>query len=1199
MGRLSHIPLMVFVAFFLLTTPQVRGAVTLTESTPGGFRFTYQPGIAVTDTLRAGDHTYLAFSYDGHSSPSTPGAPQIPVETIYFAAPSGSEPRIEPTGTVTRTTQNTRVAPVPLMAADPTGLSVPIYAEDPAWYALSGYEPSHFVRVEQTDAGSNGITIWRMLLSPLLYDAYRNEIVQTEGFDVAVTFSGSFPPIGGVTLIPSYLINTETIRELAAKTPVQKRDARDESPFAEGDWYRMTVTDAGIYRVTCAELVQAGFPAGGVSADAIHVYYGGGHMLSETPHEPTTDAFREVAVKIIDGGDGVFDGSDSIIFRGEALSRFTTLPGATRPVFQNYLYADQGENVYWLTIRSDTPSKRMTLIGEPPSAGVEVVTTYQEVIHHEPENYIEYIDQFNSESGLHWYWETIASRTESFTFDTPGCVDPNSAILRLGFRNGMSIEQNASVKTYKSHTVNYSVNKAASKLLNINTIADSTVQQEISVDTAVMPQGNILELFRTPTALNPNANIRLDWLEVEYTRELKLVSQYCEFFHRGTGTPVQFVLGNAASSGVEVYDTSDPYDVREITSGQFDGLNHTLTFQITVGDGHFAHFTALAPAQYKTVSTISKKVPVNLRDPLNTADYIIITHENFSAEAQTLANWRARDSSVEPLATMVVDVADIYDEFSWGVYDPVAIRDFLYRAWHSYNQGTRPVSYCCLFGDTTFKFKNIQNQPEKNYLPSYTGTNNGGGFISDDFFSWFDTNYIPEIAIGRLCVADVQTARSIVTKTIAYERDTEPGLWHNRVLFVADDEYVFAGKVEAEGNFTANIEDIESNVPESFDRKKLLLIEYPMVNKKKPSVTEELFRDINDGYLIFNYIGHGNNDVLAHEDILRGSRDIEKFANGPRLPVVLTFSCTVGQFDKPGIKSLAESMHLRASGGSIASISPARFTFNSSNVDLNKRFYTYLFDYPGNPDKRIGKALLLAKQSVSNRGNALKYFLLGDPATRLMMPRQSITVAPVDTLPRLKKIDITGLIDEAETMTGTATVHVKAFGPKLHKVYQTQDVTITYTMPGNTFYQGELTTLEPQFAFSFIVPRDIDSDLALPLSYQKESKIIIYAEGDGTEAVGVINNFLISDIDSNAPEDTSGPEFTVKFDNKTFEPGDVIRRQPNLTIELTDPSGINIVGSRGHNIKLLLDRTESLVLTEHYLCRNGFTTGELTYPLPL
>ncbi len=264
-------------------------------------------------------------------------------------------------------------------------------------------------------------------------------------------------------------------------------------------------------------------------------------------------------------------------------------------------------------------------------------------------------------------------------------------------------------------------------------------------------------------------------------------------------------------------------------------------------------------------------------------------------EAKKLADWRARDSQIEPLSPMIVDIEDIYDEFNWGVLDPLATRSFL---WFVRENGRPDVNYyCCILGDTTYKYKNLsENQVGRNFVPTYTEHEDLYSLTTDDYFCWFDMNQFPTYALGRLCATDKETAQILVDKTIEYERNPEQGLWHNRVLLIGDDELRDNG-VGHEVIHTRQTESLDAGVksftgqdsinfiPPSMERLKIMLIEYPLKNLRKPDVTEALLSAIDEGYVIANFIGHGNDDLLAHEHILVGTRDIERFNNGDRQPL--------------------------------------------------------------------------------------------------------------------------------------------------------------------------------------------------------------------------------------------------------------------------------------------------------------------------
>ncbi len=1166
--------------------------ITVLNSNANGMVISYHPAEPQIDSLYANDKIYRVFKYDRHSFRNQAGAPLIPSKSIYFAAPEGITPAVEIIDTAIHTRSNTIIAPNPETVPDGGGFTTNIYKEDPSLYAMSGYIPGSFARLGRKNT-IDGIAVWELILTPVLFDAYKSSVAISDSFNINISW-GALKSLKAVKphRIPDYVINSATFSDIADKTLIMKKAETASSPFASGEWYKITLYESGIYSITGAEMQNAGFRAGDVAAGEIHMYYGGGKTIEIKPGEQlTTDDFREIAIRIDDGGDGRFDVQDKIIFFGEALSRFVLEPDNIHPEYQNYPYAEEGENAYWILVSGEGTPKRMEYTGESLSENITPKTTYRELIHIEHENYLEWIDKYNIESGIEWFWESISSGTEQFLFKAPGIAESDTALLRIGFRNGKEKGEDRSIKT---HDIGLRVNNEKTFSFSINTSKERYV--DVILRNQLKSDNNMLYIWRKSGT--PDKNIRLDWIELDYEKELLLSNNKLEFFVTGSGEPAQFKVANS-SSATEIYDITDPFNLKQFSV--FENGTKTITFQKTIPTGKTSHYALCIPGDYLSVSSISQKSRSTLRNPVNGADYIIITHRNFSDQANRLANWRSIDSQIDPLSTIDLDVVDNYDEYSWGFFDPAAIRDFLKYAWINYNP---PVKYCCSFGDTTFKYKNLsENQAGKNFLPTYTYLFMDKGILTDDYFSWFDIFNIPYIAIGRLCANDREEATVLVDKIIEYERNPQNGLWHNRVLLIADDELVFQGKVDKYNlEFTRNIEQIDTGgyIPDFLDRKKMMLIEYPIKNLRKPEVTEDLIETINDGYVIINYIGHGNNDVLAHEYILRGSRDIERINNGAKLPLIIVFSCAVGQFDKPDNISLAEMLNLRKEGGCVAIIAATRFTQNFQNVDLNQTFYSYLFDRNLNPDYRIGYALMKGKYEHNNDSNSDKYILFGDPATRLMIPRYGFNVAAVDTLYRLQKLDISGNVtDLSENVAYEGKLNIKAYGSKIHKTYTVSGITVNYTMPGKTFFNGEIGISGENFTVSFVIPKDLQSDVTAIKQYRKESQIILFASGDTNEASKVLDDFYIGGIYQLAPEDITGPVIKLTFDGKSFDDGDYIRRQPAMTAEITDDSGINIMGNRGHNIKLLIDKTEVIVLTDRLKTMNGYSNGVIDYTLPV
>ena len=97
-------------------------------------------------------------------------------------------------------------------------------------------------------------------------------------------------------------------------------------------------------------------------------------------------------------------------------------------------------------------------------------------------------------------------------------------------------------------------------------------------------------------------------------------------------------------------------------------------------------YLAATTSKYNTVQALERIQMTDLRVQGHSAEYIIITHDDFYNEALRLESLRENGNPDNRLETEVVRISDIYDNFSGGLVDPIAIRDFLkyvYENWRS------------------------------------------------------------------------------------------------------------------------------------------------------------------------------------------------------------------------------------------------------------------------------------------------------------------------------------------------------------------------------------------------------------------------------------------------------------------------------------------------------------------------------------
>ena len=111
---------------------------------------------------------------------------------------------------------------------------------------------------------------------------------------------------------------------------------------------------------------------------------------------------------------------------------------------------------------------------------------------------------------------------------------------------------------------------------------------------------------------------------------------------------------------------------------------------------------------------------------------------------------------------------------------------------------------------------------------------------------------------------------------------------------------------------------------------------------KYPDVNQAINDNINNGALVVNWIGHGNEKGWGHESVLTLNM-IGAWQHTNKYPIFVTATCEFSPWDHHTLVSAGEEVLLNPNGGGICLFTTTRLAFSSSNANLSSRFYEHFF----------------------------------------------------------------------------------------------------------------------------------------------------------------------------------------------------------------------------------------------------------------
>jgi hypothetical protein len=1147
------------------------------------------------------------------------GVPELPTRVFVVGMPPGAQAEVSIVPGTAEERSDIYVPPVPVKerADDLTRLR---YAPDAQIYGRDAFYPADLVRVDPP-AQFRQQTIVRVQAMPVQYNPVRKQLRIYRDLQIVVRFVGGAPPaLSRVSFAASSKIEEELYRDLlvnydqakAFRSPRSSKNTegtsglfRSAGPQIDGPLYKFAIRQEGIYRIDGQALANAGISLATVQPGTIHLYNNGGRELPRDIRRARPEGLVENAIYVSDGGDGRFDSNDFILFYGRGVEGFAY--DSTSGQASHYINHFGFDNYYWLSFGGNAGT-RMAERAPQPIAGLTPLTSFKDRLFVEEELHALY------ESDQTWYGFLFTnddvSRTRRYRARLTDPVSEGTADLRFAF--------------YARYTGSFGVDSLYARYGSQELVGWTIFGLGRNQIFNVPKRGGLTngdnDITLTYRGSGDASQLYIDYLEIVYDRQLRLSDGMLIFDGRAAAGNTAYTLSNAGAdaSGLWLFDASNFSRVTRL-SAQNRQVNGT---QVTFADAGVAgkvprRYIAATSAAFKSVGTITRDEVSSWRTTTHAADMIIITHEDFlSLNATTgrdqgpLAKFVSLRENYNPsdtLKTVVVKIQDVFDEFSCGMYDPVAIRDFLKYAYENWQ---RPPAFVMLVGDGDYDPKNILNKTDKNWIPTFhtAELDDIDSRVTDSWFTYIAGNdAVMDMGIGRIPARSLAEVEAYVNKVFKYETSPVFGAWRNTAVMVADDEYgqgVVPSSIE-----TVHIEDTETLVeryaPKYFDLKKVYLTEYAAVQSasisgvRKPTATEALLRLVNNGALLINYAGHGNTEVWAHERVLDLPVDFNRIQNGDRQALWIAATCTFGKYDMPERQSFSEDLVLAPGRGAIAALATSRDVYASSNATLNQAYYRHFFGNNQQISARLGTAMMKARAETGATINDEKFHVLGDPSLRLAIPRYTANITSItpDTIKALAVMTVKGKVqrDGADWPAFNGTVRLEALDSRREVTYRSPaGFNISYDLPGNSLFRGEAPVKNGAFTVQFFVPKDITYG-------GSAGRLSLYFTDNKFDGNGFRGNLPVGGTSGNVV-DRAGPKINIGFagvDN--FQPGGVVGANPTLRVVLSDTlSGINITGEIGHKITLALDgQTDSKIdVTDLFNYDSGsFTRGSIVYPL--
>ena len=774
------------------------------------------------------------------------------------------------------------------------------------------------------------------------------------------------------------------------------------SALATGKWVKVETRQAGIYELSHARLAEMGFS----NPDKVSVYGSGGiqmpDRLVQNGRNAVSDDLRQVPVIHKNG---------KLYFYARGL-REPVLGSSGFESNSLNIYSDTGH--YFLT----DSGQAMTLT-EPDDA-----SSLMENAADRSKGYDWRVHEEDRMHGHHNYgnefWECALSEGNTLTWNMPvSCMalqsecSTLSRIVYMQTKSGasynmtMRLGSNNHPSSYTGGSTGSSVLLGVPVLIRTNSF---TLPKASSVSVGVRLNSSNTDLF-------------YDWTLLTYTKDLSMagsdmVQERLYLRPSAQDTDNGYVR---IPSGSIVLDVTDPFQ--------------PFVLPANAGKAYFKE-SAVDRTLLAFNPSNSQLLPEN---PVNVAnqnlhglqnqkyEFLIVAVPKMLEYAEQIARLH-RDH--DRINVAVVTTEQIYNEFSSGNQDPVAVRMLVKMMYESQGNALKNV---LLVGPVNSETRGIQ--VKSTYRYSIIGIQEGGIYsnrepaIVFDYYGNTSDNLLPtqfsgmtmQTGVGVLPIYTATDGERVVSKIKKYLTfiDSDDFAWYVNETITASctgDDHLHNDQAARLGS---NLQNYIRTATGGCLRNNNFAQEFYTKNSQTPVYVDML----ESGKLMSYYIGHARYD-MTH--ICPGP-EYAKLRN--KLPFFMMFAGCDLTIPDYGDTHLGTEIVTRFDNALIGSFCSTRTAWASENFNLADSFSKALFrDRSNKPlarSRTIGEAYAQAKSSL-NGTNKLVYIYVGDPALTIPLPTRSMECELTGNLSAYRSGDVLTLSGSIAANDGDAPFNGRA-----------------------------------------------------------------------------------------------------------------------------------------------------------------------------